>query len=435
MQEPRQKATLKDYGHAFVELLKNRNYVLLILISIFQNFALTIGKSPLVPFAMTMGIAAPIAGAMNGTYYLLVCIVRPFTGIAQDKINKKIMLTASLAIKAIAFVMIAFSHDYATYFAGRMVDAISFSLITTVFMSTTSLFIDRRTMGIGVGLFSGIPTLVVSAVPTLSMYIFKTYGGKYVYLAGAVALVVGILFVFMLKFPKEEKPAQKKKFSINDIVYLPAIPACMLNFFLAMLLTICDTYLVVMATERGIEGAEIYLTIKSLVNVVAGLGLGGLSDIMGSRKILIGACIATAVASVMYGCAQSLVLIIIACLSHPQSCLVGYAAALSAELYHSLSWAWRHVCGVCRAFCISVGIQTAEFRPFGLCIYCVGVHLWLKFSAQRGWFGYFPSDSKQFCGELCIGGVPSRLSAHRDRNDSHFYRSLPDLQGLAGSSH
>lgn len=312
MQEPRQKATLKDYGHAFVELLKNRNYVLLILISIFQNFALTIGKSPLVPFAMTMGIAAPIAGAMNGTYYLLVCIVRPFTGIAQDKINKKVMLTASLAIKAIAFVMIAFSHDYATYFAGRMVDAISFSLITTVFMSTTSLFIDRRTMGIGVGLFSGIPTLVVSAVPTLSMYIFKTYGGKYVYLAGAVALVVGILFVFMLKFPKEEKPAQKKKFSINDIVYLPAIPACMLNFFLAMLLTICDTYLVVMATERGIEGAEIYLTIKSLVNVVAGLGLGGLSDIMGSRKILIGACIATAVASVMYGCAQSLVLIIIA---------------------------------------------------------------------------------------------------------------------------
>lgn len=308
------KVSLRDYGRAFVELLKNRNYVLLILISIFQNFALTIGKSPLVPFAMTMGIAAPIAGAMNGTYYLLVCIVRPFTGIAQDKVNKKLMLTGSLLIKAIAFVMIAFSNNYATYFAGRMVDAISFSLITTVFMSTTSLFVDRRTMGIGVGLFSGIPTLVVSAVPTLSMYIFRTYGGKYVYLAGAAALVIGVLLVFLLRFPKEEKPAQKKKFSFNQIIYLPAVPACMLNFFLAMLLTVCDTYLVVMATERGITGAEIYLTIKSLVNVVAGLGLGGLSDIMGSRKILISACIATAGASILYGCAQSLTVIIIASL-------------------------------------------------------------------------------------------------------------------------
>lgn len=311
MAESNRKVSMADYGHAFVELLKNRNYVLLILISIFQNFALTIGKSPLVPFAMTMGIAAPVAGAMNGTYYLVVCIVRPLTGISQDKVSKKLMLIISLAIKVVGFVMIAFSNSYATYLAGRMVDAVSFSLITTVFMSTTSLLVDRKTMGIGVGLFSGIPTLVVSAVPTLSMYIFRNFGGKYVYLIGAAALIIGILLVFFLRLPKEEKrPA--KKFSINDIIYLPAIPACMLNFFLAMLLTVCDTYLVVMATERGITGAEVYLTIKSLVNVVAALGLGGLSDIMGSRKILIGACIATAVASVLYGCAQSLLVIIIA---------------------------------------------------------------------------------------------------------------------------
>lgn len=308
----KEKVSLKDYWRAFLELLTNRNYLLLILISVFQNFALTIGKAPLVPFAMTMGIAAPVAGAMNGTYYLLVCIIRPFTGIAQDKINKKVMLILSLFVKAIGFVMIAFSHDYATYFAGRMVDAVSFSLITTVFMSTTSLFVDRKTMGIGVGLFSGIPTLIVSAVPTLAMFVFNSHGGKYVYLLGAAALVIGIILVLFLKFPKQEKPAVRKKFSINDVIYLPAIPACMLNFFLAMLLTICDTYLVVMATERGIAGAEIYLTIKSLVNVVAGLGLGGLSDIIGSKKILVSACVATAVASVLYGCAQSLLVIIIA---------------------------------------------------------------------------------------------------------------------------
>ena len=306
------KVTLKDYGKAFVEILKNRNYLILLLISTLQNFALTIGKSPLVPFAMTMGIPAPVAGALNGTYYLLVCLIRPFTGIAQDKVNKKIMLIVSLLIKAVGFTVIAFSHDYTTYFIGRMIDAVSFSLITTVFMSTTSLFIDRRTMGIGLGLFSGIPTLLVSAVPTLSMMIFRNYGGKYVYLLGALALLLGIACVFMLKFPKEEKKAEAKKFSLNDVFYLPAVPACMLNFFLAMLLTVCDTYLVVMATERGIQGAEIYLTIKSLVNVAAGVGLGGLSDVMGSRNILIGACIATAIASVLYGSAQSLVTIIIA---------------------------------------------------------------------------------------------------------------------------
>jgi MFS family permease len=301
-----------EYGRGLKAILFNRNYLLLILISICNNFALTMAKAPMTPYGMSLGIAPAVIGAMTGTYYLVCLITRPFTGIAIDKINKKLMMCIALGIKAAGFVVMAFAQGYSGFFAGRMIDAVSFSLITTIFMSTTSLIVDRRAMGTAVGLFSGIPTLVVSAVPSLAMAIFNKSGGRNVFLYSAVALVIGIVLVFFLQFPKTEKTAEKKSFSINDVVYLPAVIPCLPNFFLSLLLTVCDVNLVALATERGFAGAEIYISVKALVNVAAGVGLGALSDLLSSRKILIGAYIATIVASIMFGSATNLTMVIVA---------------------------------------------------------------------------------------------------------------------------
>lgn len=301
-----------SFWTSVLKLLTNRNYIILILINICNNFALTMGKTPLTLYGMSLGMTGAVVGAMNGTYYLVVTLVRPFTGITMDKINRKIVLMSCISIKIVAFFLLSSATGYTSFLIGRLVDAVSFAFITTTFYGVTSQVVDKKAMGTSIGLFSGIPTLVTSAVPTLSMFVYQTYGGPVLFYLGIGALCLALVLTLFLKLPEVKKESPAQKFSLNDVFYLKAVPVCMLNFFLSMLMTICDTYLVVMALERGINGAEIYATIKSMVTIVAGVGLGGLSDYFGGRKILIAACIGTAVASVMYGSAQSLLVIILA---------------------------------------------------------------------------------------------------------------------------
>ena len=67
-----------------------------------------------------------------------------------------------------------------------------------------------------------------------------------------------------------------------------------------------------MATERGIVGAEIFFSIQSAMKVIASFvgGIGG--DTAGVKKILILSCIATAISSLCLGFTQGLPLIAVA---------------------------------------------------------------------------------------------------------------------------
>ena len=312
MAKPDERIQSESFWSSLLKLFTNRNYIILILINICNNFALTMGKTPLTLYGMSLGMTGAVVGAMNGTYYLVVTLARPFTGITMDKFNRKLVLMACISIKIAGYILLANATDYTSFLIGRLVDAVSFAFITTTFFGVTSQVVDRKAMGTSIGLFSGIPTLIVSAVPTLSMLVFQKFGGPTLFYLGIAALVLALILTMFLKLPEVKKEPSTRKFSLNDVFYLKAVPVCMLNFFLSMLMTICDTYLVVMALERGIAGAEIYATIKSMVTIIAGVGLGGLSDYFGGRKILIAACVGTAIASVMYGSAQSLLVIIAA---------------------------------------------------------------------------------------------------------------------------
>ena len=73
-----------------------------------------------------------------------------------------------------------------------------------------------------------------------------------------------------------------------------------------------DTYLLLMAEERGIQGAAIFFSIMTGMKLVSSVGMGALADAFGVKIPLAFACIATIAAAFLLGSSTNIGMIILA---------------------------------------------------------------------------------------------------------------------------
>lgn len=303
---------IASYLDGLKQLMTNKNYILLMLISICNLIALTTSKTTLSLYGGSFGMNGRTLGMMTGTYYLICLILRPFTGPMMDKLNKKVVLTACFVIKIVSWVIYAFCKDATMFTVARYIDAVAFCLITTCFLAATSMLIDKKAMGTGLALYSAIPGVITFFLPLLSTWMWDHTGGPSIYFLGIVSLVLGIVLIQMLDFSRQEGKVRKQKLSFNDLIYLPAVPVCMGSFFLNLLMTVNDTYLLLMAAERGIANAAIFFSILTGMKLVGSIGFGALSDAFGSKIPLIICCVTASAAAILLGAATNIWMIILA---------------------------------------------------------------------------------------------------------------------------
>ncbi|MBQ6582475.1 MAG: MFS transporter [Mogibacterium sp.] len=308
-----------EYLEGLKFIITNRNYLVMMLISLCSNFAIVLTRPALSPYGVELGSTPSALAALMGTYYLVILVIRPLTGVAADRSRGRLFLITCLLSKAAGFLVLAFAESDRGYALGRMIDAASYAFLTTIIMSTTTLVADRRALGTAVGLFSGLPALLLIPVPLLGMQVYERFGGRITQELAAASLLAAVLLTFALRFPqKDSNEAHSKdrkvrhRLTWEDLFCAEAVPVCMLNFFISMLGPVLDAYLILLAMERGIPGAEIYLSVKSIINVIAAVAGGSLSDIIQPRKLLIAGCIATSAASLLFGSTHSTVMIVFA---------------------------------------------------------------------------------------------------------------------------
>ena len=310
----KKQSKIQDYLDGVKVLLTNKNYLLMMLISICNHFALNTSKTTLSLYGKSFGMKGGQLGALTGTYYLICLIIRPFSGPLIDKMDKKKLLSSCFVLKMISWFIYAFCKNPTMFTVARYIDAVAFCLITTCFLAVTSLLIDKKSMGTGLAIYGGLPSLIVFFLPILATTMYDKLGGASIYWLGIVAMAVGIVLIQMLDFTKQEGKGRRGsgKFSLNDLFYLPAVPVCMLSFFLNLLLTVNDTYLLLMAEERAIQGAAILFSLMTGLKLIGSVGMGAIADAFGVKIPLAFACVATVAASILLGASTNLGMIILA---------------------------------------------------------------------------------------------------------------------------
>lgn len=316
-----QEIKKESYLDGLKSLFRNKNYVLMMLISICNHIALNTSKTTLSLYGKSFGMTGAQLGALTGTYYLICTVIRPVSGPLVDRLNKKLLLSGCFVLKMVSWVIYAFCQNPAMFTVARYIDGVAFCLITTCFLATTSLLINKKAMGTGLAIYSGLPTLVTVFLPVLATFLYDHMGGRFIYWVGLASMGVGILLIQCLDFSKQEGKGRRgsSKFSLNDFIYLPAVPVCMLTFFINLLMTVNDTYLLVMAEERGIENAAIFFSLMTGLKLVSTIIFGAIGDAFGVKLPLAIACIATAATCFLLGSCTGLAPIIVA------GCLYSFA--------------------------------------------------------------------------------------------------------------
>ena len=312
MEAAEKKETL---GQAILNLFKNKNFILMMLISALNTGGQVFVKTPTNLFGKSLGMTPPVLGAITGTYYLICLIFRPTTGPLIDKFNKKAVLSFCLLVRVLSYMLFAFAGTPGMFTAARYIDAVSFCLCTTCFLAVTTTLIDKKAMGTGIAVYSAFPSLVTMIMPSISMFIYNTMGARPVFIIGTALIAAAIALIQFLDFKRTVSGARnplQKKFRLSDVFYAPVVPVCLLTFFLALLLTVNDTYLLLMATERGIVGAELFFSIQAAIKFIASFAGGIGSDTLGVKKVLVVSCVFSIIASLLIGVTTNLPLIIIA---------------------------------------------------------------------------------------------------------------------------
>ncbi len=314
MESTTKESKITEYIKGIKILLTNKNYILMMLISICNHIALNTSKTTLSLYGKSFGMKGAQLGALTGTYYLICLILRPISGPLVDRMNKKVLLSSCFGLKILSWIIYAFCKNPTMFTIARYIDAVAFCLITTCFLAVTSLLIDKKAMGTGLAIYGGLPSLIVFFLPMVATYMYDNISGSSIYWLGIAGLALGIVLIQMLDFSRQEGKGRRgpSKLSFNDLIYLPAVPVCMCSFFINLLLTVNDTYLLLMAEERMIQGAAILFSIMTGLKLVGSVGMGAVADAFGVKIPLAFACIATIAASLLLGSATNIGMIILA---------------------------------------------------------------------------------------------------------------------------
>lgn len=299
---------------AIKQLFTNRNFIIMMLISTFNTAGQVFIKTPTSLFGSSLGMHSATLGAITGTYYLICTICRPITGPLIDRFNKKAVLTFCMLVKLSSYILFVFTTNPTMFTIARYIDGAAFCLCTTCFLTVSSSLVDKKAMGTGIAIYGAFPSVVTMFIPSISMVVYETMGAQSVFIVGAVLLCIAIILIQTLNFKNTvlpQRPVARKKFSFSDVFYLPVVPVAILTFCLGMLLTVNDTYLLLMCEERGISGGAIFFSVQSATALVARL-LGGIgSDKFGVKGILIFGCISTAIASILLGTASGVPVLVL----------------------------------------------------------------------------------------------------------------------------
>lgn len=267
--------------------LLSRNFLLVLAISCFNQFAVMAVKTPINQFGNELGIAVSMLGMITTMYQASKMIVRPFWGNLNDKMNRKKAMTIALIVQGIAYCVYAVTASVPMYLLGRFVEGVSFGIVSTSVYSALGTAVDRKVLGTAMGFYATFPQIVKALAPALSMSLYMNHGPKYSFLAAAGCTVMSIILAQFMDFSNVKTRAKAandnvkgiEKFFTKKSLYF--LPYQLVDGFQNGVL---DLTVVLYATALGYpEAGALFFSVQAFVTIFVAVPFGFIQDKVGGK--------------------------------------------------------------------------------------------------------------------------------------------------------
>lgn len=268
------------------EPLWTREFIIIILISLFTFLGFQMLLPTLPVFAKSLGGGDTSAGLVVGLFTFSAVLIRPFTGYALDAYGRKGVFFIGMLI----FAACVLSYTWAPYLLIllfiRFIHGFGWGLTSTAASTVAADLIPKSRLGEGMGYYGLAGTLSMALAPAFGLFIIDKYNFNTLFLIATVMVVVSILLAFTIQYrgAAETEEKGKPKFSL---VEKTALRPTLVIFLVTMTYGAIVTFIALYASSRGISNIGPFFTIYAISLALFRPIAGRLADTRGFDFVVI----------------------------------------------------------------------------------------------------------------------------------------------------
>ena len=272
--------------------------------------------NPLVAtYTKYLNTSAQLTGFLAGMFFFVSLLLKPVTGPAATKLDKRKLLMAAFLIGAVANIGYATFHSVAAFVAFRLLSGAQYSLVGTVLITLAGDHLPADKLAYGLGLY-GIAGAIGNAVaPTIGEAILhfgtvlrgESFGFILMFLFGATVYLLIIIPAAMLNPDKKTKSDTASAGAWYKTIFtIHALPPTITMFLLMIPYGLLNTYIFEFGKEQGIEGISAFYPVLAATLAVSRPVSGFLTGKFGVKKTLFPALVIFAAAMLIIGSGRTL---------------------------------------------------------------------------------------------------------------------------------
>ena len=265
------------------EKLLNKQYVMFSLINLIVSISFAMVFTTISKYAYSIGTSVAVAGGIAGAFSIAAMVVRPFSGVISDRMNRKTLLVVSTFAMGICTLFYGFVTNTWMLFLLRIFHGAAFCISSTVNMAMIPSFAPKNRVGEAVSYFGLGQTLAILLGPTLGLTLAQAGGFVLNFSLAAGIVALGGVAALLLNFQGAEltpQPANRSRFHIRwrDIIAKESLLFAAINIALAATSGVENSLMALYGEAAGFGNIGWYFTLSAGVLFISRLAFGKMSD-------------------------------------------------------------------------------------------------------------------------------------------------------------
>lgn len=261
-------------------------------------------------FAVALGAAASFAGVVSGLNPLSATVLRPLAGVVLGRGDRTTLLIVASCIGAASSLSCAMFASMPFLVASRVILGASFVIKSSIVVSFASAVVPKDKVGQGVGLIGLAYTVSLAIAPGIGSAIGSAFGYHAAYLVSGALFVAAICTALLIRASSrvhvesagsenegegERRADDRKRVQGNEnggkraglsaLFHIATIPFGLVAIFETLVQGALSYLLLLVADERGVEGASAFFFVYAIVTVLARPFSSRLYDRFGIAKV------------------------------------------------------------------------------------------------------------------------------------------------------
>ena len=295
--------------------LWTRGFILLIAVQTVDMLTYYMVAPVIAKYALEQGVIVALSGLAATVFAVVSLIARPMSGMLSDRVGRKRILIAALAVSCLAQLGYAFVPTFELLLVLRAIHGLFYALFGTAIsaMAIDSLPESRRSEGMG--WFGTAYVFGAVAGPMLGVYLSDEFGFRVMFLTACALAAIG--FVMGLFLQGGERPARlegeaRPRLSLSSFFSVRCVPYARIVCLIFCVWSVITTYIVIVADARGIVGAATFFAVNSIALFATRPFWGKMADKHGIKVTFLPAVVFESITLVLLAVSQQLWLILFA---------------------------------------------------------------------------------------------------------------------------